>query len=78
MQNILGNKDFTPPDEMAVVKDYVDRRYNTRCRVRVDSKTVMVYLRGSSLAATVYLERQHLINNCNLKKRLVVRTISSN
>jgi hypothetical protein len=74
LQDILGKKDFTPPDEISVIKDYIKRRYDSPSRVKIEKTAIIVSVPSSALAATIYLERQTLIEHCNLKQRLVVRT----
>jgi len=74
LQDILGKKNFTPPDEISVIKDYIKRRYDSPSRVKVEKTAIIVSVPSSALAATIYLERQTLIEHCNLKLRLVVRT----
>jgi hypothetical protein len=74
LQDILGQKNFTPPDEIAVIKDYIKRRYDSPSRVKIEKSTIIVSVPSSALAATIYLERQTLIEHCNLKQRLVVRS----
>jgi hypothetical protein len=74
LQDILGQKDFTPPDEIAAIKDYIKRRYDSPVRIKIEKKAIIVSVPSSALAATIYLERQSLIEQCNLKQRLVVRT----
>ena len=74
LQDILGKKNFTPPDEMTVVKDYVRRRYKSSCVVKLERNALIVSVRSSTLAATLFLERQALIEACNLKHRLVIKT----
>jgi hypothetical protein len=74
LQDILGQKNFTPPDEIAVIKDYIKRRYDSPSRVKIEKSAIIVSVPSSALAATIYLERQTLIEHCNLKQRLVVRS----
>ena len=74
MQDIMGKKNFTPPDEMTVVKDYVLRRYNKPCSVRLERGALILSVRGSALAATIQLERNGLIKACGLKQKLVIRS----
>jgi predicted ATP-dependent Lon-type protease len=74
LQDILGKKNFTPPDEIAVIKDYIKRRYHSRSRVKIEKSAIIVSVPSSALAATIYLERQTLIEHCGLKQRLVIRT----
>jgi hypothetical protein len=74
LQDILGQKNFSPPDEIAVIKDYIKRRYDSPSRVKIEKSTIIVSVPSSALAATIYLERLTLIEHCNLKQRLVVRS----
>jgi hypothetical protein len=34
LQEILGKKDFTPPDEVAAIKEFISRRYKSPSSVR--------------------------------------------
>jgi hypothetical protein len=74
LQEILSRKNFTPPDELTVVKDYVMRRYKSSCSVKIERNALIVSVRSSALAGTLFLERQTLIEACNVKHRLVIRT----
>ena len=73
LQNILANKKFTPPDEMSLIKDYVKRKYSSPCSVKLQNGAVVVSVKNSALAGTLFLERQELISACNLQKRLVIK-----
>ena len=73
LQDIMSQRSFAPPDEMAVVKDYVQRRYKRDCSVRLEHGTLIISVRGSALAATLQLERNTLIEACNIKQKLVIR-----
>lgn len=69
----MGKKNFMPPDEMAVIKEYIKRRYKSGCVIKIERETVVLSLPGSALAATVQLERQQLIDACGLTKKLFIR-----
>ena len=73
LQEIMGRKNFTPPDEIETIKQYVKRRYDSLCRVKIERGTIIVTLPGSALAATVQMERQQLIEKCSLDKKLLIR-----
>ena len=73
LQDILGKKNFTPPDEIAVVKEYIERRYKSPSRVRVERDAVIVRVPSSALAATLQLEQNTLISSCQLTKKLIIR-----
>lgn len=73
LQEIMGRKNFTPPDEMETIKQYIKRRYKSGCKIRLERDTIVLLLPGSALAATVQLERQQLIEACSITKRLFIR-----
>jgi hypothetical protein len=74
LQDILGKKNFTPPDEVTIIRDYIKRRYDSNSYVKIEKTAIIVSVPSSTLAATIYLERQTLVEQCNIKLRLVVRT----
>jgi hypothetical protein len=74
LQDILGKKDFTPPDEIAAVKEFISRRYNSPSRVRVERDVLIVRVPSSALAATLQLEQRRLIEACRITKKLIIRT----
>lgn len=73
LQDILGKKDFTPPDEIVAVKEYIERRYKSPSRVRVERDVLIVRVPSSALAATLQLEQQTLIDSCRISKKLIIR-----
>ena len=73
LQDILGSKNFSPPDEVTTVKDYISRRYKSACQVQLQRDTLILRLPNSALASTVRLEQNRLIEACNLKHKLVIR-----
>lgn len=72
--DVLGKKDFKPPDEIAAIRAYIERRYKSRCYIKMQRDSVVISVKNSALAATIHLERQGLIDACGLTKRLVIRT----
>jgi hypothetical protein len=74
LQDILSKKDFTPPDEIGVVKEYIERRYKSPSRVRVERDVLIVRVPSSALAATLQLEQNLMIDSCRITKRLIIRT----
>lgn len=73
LQDILGKKDFTPPNEVTSVKDYIFRRYNSKSSVRLERDVLIVRVPSSALAATLQLEQRILRDACNVTRRLVIR-----
>ena len=74
LQDIMGKKSFTPPDEMAAIKDYVKRKYKSTCRVKISHDVLLVHVPSSALAATLQLDRHNLTKACGVTKKLVIRT----
>ena len=73
LQDILGKKDFRAPDEVLMVKDYISRRYKSASSVQIQRDAIILKVPNSSLASTVRLEQNNLIEACQLTKRLVIR-----
>lgn len=73
LQEILGKKDFTPPDEVAAVKEFITRRYNSVSRIKVERDALIVRVPSSALAATLQLERNSMIEACRIKRKLIIR-----
>jgi hypothetical protein len=74
LQDILGKKNFTPPDEIAAVKEFITRRYNSTSSVHVERNALIVRVPSSALAATLQLEQNQLIKACHIRKKLIIRT----
>lgn len=73
--DVLGKKSFAPPDEIALIKDYIKRRYKSPCTVKLQNGNLVILVRNSALAGTIHLERQRLIDSVGLKdKKLIIRT----
>lgn len=75
LQDILGSKKFIPPDEIEAIKHYVEQKYKAVAKVKLSRGAFIVSVPSSALAATLYLERQAMIEACRIKdKKLVIRT----
>jgi hypothetical protein len=73
LQEIMGKKDFTPPDEVKAVADYVKRRYNSKSYVKLQRDTIVLSVPSSALAGTLQMERNRIIETCNITKKLAIR-----
>lgn len=74
LQDIMGKKDFTPPNEITTIRAYIERRYKSKSYVKLQRDAVIISVKDSALAATIHLERQSLLDACGITKRLVIRT----
>jgi hypothetical protein len=73
LQEILSKKDFRPPDEIAAVKEFISRRYNSPSRVRIERDVLIVRVPSSALAATLHMEQRRMIEACKITKKLIIR-----
>ncbi len=74
IQEILAKRNFSPPDEIGVIKDYVRQKYKSNCSVKLQRGAIILNVPNAALAATIQLERQKLIKVCNLgDKKIVIR-----
>lgn len=73
LQDILGKRDFTPPNEVTAVKEFILRRYKSPSTVRVERDVLVVRVPSSALAATLQLERRTMIDRCRITRRLIIR-----
>ncbi len=75
LQKILGSRKIAQaPDEIKQIQDYIKRRYNSSCQVKVQRGALIVSVPSSGLAATLQLERQMMIDKLKIKDKLVIRT----
>jgi hypothetical protein len=74
LQDILGKKTFDEPDEVSALQNYVKSRYKSDSSVRLQRDSLILSVPNSALAATLQLNRQQIIKECNLTKKLAIRT----
>lgn len=74
LQEILARKNFSPSDEAKLIKDYVQRRYQSKCSVMINKSGITVIVASSSLAGSLQMEKPKLIKACGLKGKLFIRT----
>lgn len=73
LQEIMGKRDFTPPDEVTAVKEFIERRYKSPSTVKIERDVLIVRVPSSALAATLQLEQRTLIDSCRVTRRLIIR-----
>ncbi len=73
LQDIIGSRDFSAPDEVQLIKDYIERRYKAKCRVQIRKNDIVVGVHSSALAGTLRMEQKRLIEECRITKKLVIR-----
>lgn len=75
LQKILGSRKIAQaPDAIKQIQDYVLRRYNSPCKVKIQRGALIVSVPSSGLAAMLHLERQLMIDKLKITEKLVIRT----
>jgi hypothetical protein len=71
--NILGNRDFDEPPEIAMIKRYIKSQYNTEVGVQVRERDIVIVVPSSALANTLRLNGPTIKRYCGVDKRLTFR-----
>jgi hypothetical protein len=68
--NILSNKSFDEPPEMASIKKYVHDEFKVDVGVLVRDKDIVIQVPNAALASTLRLRGPDIKRRCQLTKRL--------
>jgi hypothetical protein len=71
--NILNNKEFSEPDEVAPIKAYVKKYYGIKVGVQVRDKDILLIVPSSAAANTIRLSGPVIKKELGLSKRLSFR-----
>ena len=71
--NILSDRNFDEPPEIAGIKKYVHDEFHEEASVLVRDKDIIVSVASSSLANTLRLRSPEIKRRCQIEKRLVFR-----
>jgi hypothetical protein len=71
--NILGQKDFDEPPEIAKIKAYVRDKYRANAGVLVREKDIIISVDNASLANSLRLRSVEIKKLCDLNKRLIFK-----
>lgn len=73
LAEILARKQFSAPDEVSKLKDYVEKRYDVKPKVTVRGKNFILSIPNSALAGSLQMEKPKIIKACGLKGQLIIR-----
>jgi len=71
--DILGNKDFSEPPEIAAIKQYVHDEFRAAVSVLARERDIIITVPNAALANTLRLRSPTLRKLANNDKRLVFR-----
>lgn len=75
LNDILGQKNFDEPPEVAAIKKYVLDTFHTEVSVLVRERDLVVTVPSAALANTLRLRSPEIKRRCQLDKRLLFRII---
>ncbi|HVX48046.1 MAG TPA: hypothetical protein VHA05_01685 [Candidatus Saccharimonadales bacterium] len=75
LDNILKHKNFEEPEEMEVIKQYVQDEFKTAVSVLVRDRDIVIEVPSSALANTLRLRAPDIKRRCHTTKRLTFRIV---
>lgn len=72
--NILSDRNFDEPPEMAGIKKYVLDEFQTEVTVMIRERDIIVSTPSAALANTLRLRSPEIKRRCQIDKRLVFRS----
>jgi len=73
LADLLANKNFDEPPEMAAIKKFVKDAFDEECEVLVRERDIVLTVRSSALANTLRLKINELRAAAQTEKRIVFR-----
>jgi len=73
LSNILSQKDFDEPPEIASIKKYVQDEFKTDIAVQVREKDIVISVPNAALVNTLRLRGPEIKRRCQIDKRLTFR-----
>jgi hypothetical protein len=75
LADLLANKDFDEPSEMAAIKQFVQANYQADVEVQMREREIIVTTPSAALANTLRLKMTELRTAAQTKKRIVLRIL---
>lgn len=71
--DLLKQKRFDEPDEIQIIKDFVQANYQTIPKVLVNDRSITIEVSSAALAGTLRMQLHKLQALCQTQKRLLIR-----
>jgi len=71
--DVLGTKDFDVPPEVAEIKTYVKRHFDSDVEVAISSNAITLTVRSAALAGSLRPHLYKLAKSLKTDKRLIIR-----
>ena len=73
LADLLANKDFDEPEEMRVIKQFVQEKYQVAVEIQMREKEIIVTTPSAALANTLRLKLPELRKAAATDKKIVLR-----
>lgn len=73
IKNILGGNTFSEPEEIRIIKNFVQEHYQSEAQVTVRKTDILIGVRSAALASALRPQLFELKERCKTDKRLVLR-----
>lgn len=71
--DILSKKNYGEPPEIAALKKYVLEHFQANVSINVRNDAFILSVDSASLAGTLRMHSQQIIENCNITKKLIFK-----
>lgn len=73
LADILARKNFDEPQEVGIIKRYVEEHFDVAVGVKVQEKVIIITARSAPLVSRLRMHTVQLQRACQTDKRLVFR-----
>lgn len=73
LYNLLSNKNYDEPPEVAAIKGYIRSMYNAPCSVSVRGSSIVVQVTSAALAGKLRFDMQNLQAAAETDKKIILR-----
>lgn len=73
MKTLLAGRRMAEPPEIAIIKDFVQSKFNHSPEVGISEKQIIITVQGAGLAGALRPFLSQLQESCNTSKRLIIR-----
>lgn len=71
--DILGQKQYGEPEEIAVIKNYVRKELRTEVSVAVQERQIVIIVPSGAVAGALRPHLYRIAQACNTTKRVMIR-----
>lgn len=73
LKDLLSKKKFDAPDEIAVIKNFVQEKFGEIPTIKLTSSGIIIIVNNASLAGALRYELHNLKSQLKTKKKLFIR-----